>query len=166
MQTAKPTTYTVPAVPGSKRTSHRPYTHAVVGRRDGRCSAIIYAADLDANERRYRTWDGKHWDDWKRASEATAGQLYRNHNGFMVEAQQSVIDIGARFIGENPDRAAYIEAKAAERQECLRQMQGSQPGELAVLQWSMSHQNAMRSLTTHMRHHSDVRVVECVPVTK
>ena len=32
MATSKKTTYTCPAVPGSKRTSHRPYTHAVVGR--------------------------------------------------------------------------------------------------------------------------------------
>ena len=158
----KPTAYTVPEVPGSSRKSHRPYTHAVIGRPDSRCSAIHYAADLAKNEGQKRRWDAKNWDDWKRASEATVGQLYRNHNGFMVEAPDYAVRIGAEFIAKNPDRQAYIDGQAAERQAALEKMRAGTAGELQVLQWSMSHKNAMKSVVTHQHHHSDVRVVACI----
>lgn len=80
------TKFIVNEVPGAARSSERPYTHAVIGRRDGRCN--------------------------------------------------------------------------------LAKLQTSQPGELEVLQWSMSLKNAMKSVATHQRHHSDVRVVECQRVVK
>lgn len=160
------TTFTVIEVPGSKRASARPYTHAIIGRRDGRCSAVAMAADLAENEVKYVRWDAKNWDDWKRAAEATVGQLYRNHNGCMVEAKDYTVRIGSEFIAENPDREAYIAGKASERQTTLDNLRASEPGELAVLQWSMSMQNALKAVGTYRTHHSDVRVVECVPVVK
>jgi len=159
-------TYTVPEVPGSKRTSERPYTHAVIGRRDGRCSAIGIEATLATEEPKNRRWDGKSWDDSKREAEATAGQLYRNHNGYMVEASQFLVDLGTKFIAENPDRTAFIEKKAAERAAYLAKLKASEPGPLVVLQWSMSIKNAYRAIGTMSNHHSAVRVVECLPVEK
>lgn len=160
------TTYTVPQVPGSRRTSERPYTHAVIGRADSRMSAISCAEDLAKNEGKYRKWDAKDWDDRKRESEATAGQLYRNRNGFMVEAKAWLIESGAEFIGKNPDRAAYVAACAAHRQQRLEKLKAGTAGELGVLQWSMSEANARKSLTTWSHHHSDLHVVPCVPVEK
>jgi len=157
------TTFTVPQVPGSKRASERPYTHAVIGRRDSRCSAVTYAADLAANERKHQRWDGKLWDDEKRASEATVGQLYRNHNNFMVEASARVVEVAIKFIGENPDRQAYIDRMSAERQAHLEELKAGTAGELVVLQWSMSQANALKSTGTWCNHHSDVSVVPCVP---
>ena len=159
-------TFTVPEVPDSKRTSERTYTHAVIGRRDGRCSAVAYAADMAVNEPRSRKWDGKHWDDYQRAAKATVGQPYRNPNGFLVEARDYEVRIGSEFIAANPDRDAYVEAQAAGRQAYLARLQASTPSELQVLQWSMSFQNAMKSVASHQKHHSEVRVVECQPVTK
>lgn len=160
------TTYTVPEVPGSKRASARSYTHAIIGRRDGRCSAVAYEADLKANESKHHKWDAKHWDDRQRESVAVVGQLYRNHNGYMVEARDYNVRLGSEFIAKNPDRAAYIEAKSAERLAHLAMLKASTPGELEVLQWSMSLANAMKSVSSKQAHHSDVRVVACVPVVK
>lgn len=160
------TTFTVLEVPGSKRASARPYSHAIIGRRDGRCSAVAMAADLAENESKYVRWDAKNWDDWKRAAEATVGQLYRNHNGFMVEAKDYTVRTGSEFIASNPDREAYMAGEAAKRQSTLDNLRVAEPGELAVLQWSMSMQNALKAAGTYRTHHSDVRVVECVPVVK
>ena len=159
-------TFTVPDVPGSKRTSYRTYTHAVIGRRDGRCSAVVYAADLATNEPKARKWDAKHWDDCQRAAKATVGQRYRNHNGYMVEARDYEVRSGMEFILAHSDREAYVEAQAAQRQAYLARLKASTPGELQVLQWSMSWKNAMKSVASHQKHHSEVRVVECQPVTK
>ena len=160
------TTYTVPEVPGSKRASLRPYTHAIIGRRDGRCTAAGIEAKMAVEEPKNRKWDAKHWDDCKRGSEAVVGQLYRNANGFMVEARDAIIKIDAGFIAENPDRAAFIEKKAAERAAYLAKLKASMPGELEVLQWSMSLANAMKAVGSKQSHHSDVRVVACVAVIK
>lgn len=158
--------FTVLEVPGSKRASARPYTHAIIGRRDGRCSAVAMEADLAENELKYVRWDAKNWDDWKRAADASVGQLYRNHNGFMVEAKDCTVRIGAEFIVANPDREAYVAGEAAKRQATLNELRASEPGELTVLQWSMSIQNALKAVGAYRTHHSDVRVVECVPAAK
>lgn len=160
------TTYTVPEVPGSKRSSERPYTHAIIGRRDGRCSAVAMEATRAVEEPKNRKWDAKRWDDCQRGSVAVAGQLYRNHNGCMVEARESIIEIDVGFMAENPDRAAYIEKMAAERAAYLAKLKDSTPGPLEVLQWSMSLNNAMKATGTMRRHHSEVRVVACVPLEK
>lgn len=160
------TTYTVPEVPGSKRTSERPYTHAVIGRRDPRMSAIHRAADLARSEAKYKKWDGKHWDDYQRASVAVVGQQYLNHNNFWVEARDYNVELGQKFIEANPTRQGYIDSKSAERFAAVEAMKAGTPGDLHVLQWSMSLQNAMKAVGTHTKHNSDVRVVECVPVAK
>lgn len=160
------TTYTVPEVPGSTRTSERPYTHAIVGRRDGRCTAAGVEARMATEEPKNRKWDAKHWDDCQRGSVAVEGQLYRNFNGCMVEARAAVIKIDADFIAANPDRAAYIEKMAAERADYLAKLKASEPGPLVVLRWSMSFKNAFNALGSEAAHHSSVRVVECVAVEK
>lgn len=165
-KTGMKTTYTVPEVPGSKRGSERPYTHAIIGRRDGRCTAAAMEATRAVEEPKNRKWDAKHWDDCQRGSVAVAGQLYRNHNGYMVEARQAIIEIDAEFMAANPDRAAYIEKMAAERAAYLAKLKASTAGPLEVLQWSMSLSNAMKAVGAKCAHHSDVRVVACVPVEK
>lgn len=156
-------TFIVAEVPGAKRTSVRVYTHAIIGRRDPRASAVHYASDLRVNEARYRRHDAKHWDDEQRASIAVIGQPYVNHNNYVVPAKDYNIEFGQRFIAEHPVRAAYIAGGVAKRQEHLEELKLGTAGPLVVLQWSMSRRNAEKAVGTWCSHNSEVRVVECHP---
>lgn len=160
------TTYTVPEIPGSYRTSERPYSHAVIGRRSGKLSAITTEAHYKATATQSKRWDTKSWNDWKRASEATVGQLYRNHNNVMVVARDYEVEIGQKFMAENPTLEGYLEKLAAAHAKHVAALKASPDGELCVLQWSMSHKNAFKALGTFAKHYIDLRVVECTAVGK
>ncbi|WOB06514.1 hypothetical protein [Piscinibacter gummiphilus] len=159
-------TYTVVEVPGSKRSSERPYSHAVIGRRSGKISAITAEAHHKATAAQTKRWDTKSWNDWKRASEATVGQLYRNHNNVMVVARDYEVEIGQKFMAENPTLEGYLEKLEASRAKHIADLKASPDGELCVLQWSMSHKNAFKALGTFAKHHIDLQVVPCVVVAK
>lgn len=163
---ARSTTYTVPEVPGSKRTSPRPYTHAIIGRSSSQLSAIRYEADLKANGAKYARWDTKNWHDNKRLAECPSGGTYRNHNNYVTTASDELIKIGADFIAKYPTVESYLAHQKAEGEARVAKMKAVPDGELVVLQWSMSHANASKARSAYCKHHVDVRVVECVPVAK
>jgi hypothetical protein len=159
--TAK-TTFACAEVPGATRQSARPYSHCIIGRRDGATSAATQRARVIADAAQTKRWDTKHWHDAKRAAEATPGQLYKNSNGYMVEASQAVVDIYAKFMAQHPTLDGYLAHQAQQTEEYLQALQAEPTSELAVLQWSMSHKNAMKALGGFTAHHIDLRIVPTV----
>lgn len=160
----KVTHYTVLEVPGSKRSSHRPYTHAIIGRRCPGLSAIAYEDDLRKNAAKYTRYDVKNWHDEKRLAECPSGGTYLNHNRVMIAASDELIQIGKDFIAKYPTVESYLEHKKAESDAIIAKLKAEPDGELKVLQWSMSHKNALKAHGAWCKHHSEVRVVECFPV--
>jgi hypothetical protein len=158
--------FTVPEVPGSGRSSERPYSHAIVGRYNPHLVAAKARATHAKNAAQSRRWDAKNWNDWKRSSEATVGQLYRNHNGFMVEAKDYEVRIGKEFMAKYPTLESYLAHLESEHQGRLAALDAGQIGELQVLQWSMSHKNAVKAAGSFADTYSDLRVVEVVEATK
>lgn len=160
------TTYTVPAVPGSSRTSERPYTHAIVGRDSPALQAAHRAADFKANAAKYARWDAKLWHDNKRLAQCPSGGMYLNSNGYLTTPSDAVIKIGTDFIASFPTPEGYLAYLKAQREADVARGTAAPDGELAVLQWSMSYANAWKAHGTWCKTHVDVRVVECVPVAK
>jgi uncharacterized lipoprotein YddW (UPF0748 family) len=159
--------FSVPEVPGSKRGSaHRDYTHAVIGRHSGALEAANLIADEKANGAKYSRWDEKSWNDWKRCGDAVVGQLYRNHNNAMVVANDWQVELARDFIAKHPSLDTYLAHKKAERQGYIDKAKARGDGELGVLQWSMSHANAMKAAGSFAKRYVDVRVVPCVPIEK
>lgn len=150
------TTYTAPEVPGSSRSSERPYTHAVVGRRN------IAALRAYAPESAEYSHGKQTYDYYSKQVQVGAGNSYLYKTGecrpFMVTVKQEDYDRGVAFLAENPDRAAYVAKKLAER---MAELGTEDAGPLQVLQWSMSHANADKATGTFLnKGYVGVRVVE------
>ncbi len=160
------TTFTVLEVPGSKRASARPYTHAVIGCYDGKTTAAWARAEHAKNKDQTARWDAKHWRDAKRTAEAVDGQLYRNHNNYMVVATQAIIDIYKPFMEKHPTVESYLAHQEAEVLAYLAKLEAAGTGELVVLQWSMSQKNAMKAVGSFANQHIGLRVVPCVELVK
>lgn len=156
--------YTVLEVPGSKRSSQRPYTHAIVGRSFPTLLAIHSEREHKANARKRIAWERKHWADEKRLSECPSGGTYINHNNFRTTASDALIQIGKDFIAKYPTPESYIDHLEREFQDYIAKLKAMPVGELSVLQWSMSHSNAFKGQSKWVKSHADVRVVECFPV--
>lgn len=160
------TTYTVPEVPGSKRTSERPYTHAVIGYDDPQRRVAAWLADHEANGAKYRRWSIKNWQDNRRAAAVKEGEMYVNHNGFRVEARQAFIDIAAGFMAKYPTLEGYLAHEEQDFQDRVAAERARPNGPVVVLRWSMSRANASKGLSEFDRSYSGIKIVECVPVTK
>lgn len=156
------TTYGCAEVPGATRQSARPYSHCIIGRRDGATSAATQRARMQAEAAQTKRWDIKHWNDQQRASVAVVGQVYRNHNNAMVEARDYAVESGVKFMAQFPTVESYLAHQAAVSAEWLEKEQASGTGDLAVLQWSMSHKNAMKAMGSFTAHYIDVRIVPTV----
>lgn len=152
------TTFTVTQVPGSKRTSHRNYTHAIIGCRDGKVLAASTLAERRKNDQ--SRWNSKHWYDEKRAADATVGQPYKNHNGFSVIAQEYNVRFGKEFIAKYPTVESYLAKLKQDFDDMIAKLQAEPLGTLEVLQWSMSADNARKALGSWSKSHSHLEVVE------
>lgn len=157
--------FTVPEVPGSKRSSERPYSHAVIGRYSGEVAAANAEADMKANGKKYRSWDVKSWNNSAEAVKAKPGELYRNHNGFMVPMSESMLAIELKFMEKYPSLEAYLESKQAEHKGYVESLRAQGLGPLVVLRWSMSLANAMKSWS-EFPSYIELRAVPCVEVVK
>lgn len=160
------TTYTCPEVPGAKRTSDRPYSHAIVGRYSPALAAIQAEAYRAANKHQQNRWDIKHWNDEKRLSECPSGGTYVNHNNHRTTASDDLIKIGTNFIAQFPTVEVYLESLEAAHREWIAKLRAGKDGEIALLQWSMSFANAHKAQGTWCKNHSDVRVVETAVLEK
>lgn len=156
-------TYTVPEVPESKRVSARPYTHAIIGCRDPKVVVATMQANYTAKREQYRRWETKHWNDEKRAAEAVVGQKYLNHNGYMVEAKDYVVDAGKSFMSKYPTLESYLADLDRKHEESIQSELAQPKSPLSVLRWSQSHDNAKKALGEFEPYYSGLRVVPCVP---
>lgn len=157
--------FMVPEVPGSKRSSERPYSHAVIGRYSGEVAAANCEADHKANGAKYRSWEVKSWNDSARAAKAKPGELYKNHNGYMVKMSEDLLAIHLRFMEKYPSLDAYLAEKDAEHKAYIEKLRAEPLGPLIVLRWSMSRANAEKGWG-EFSCYVERRVVECVEVVK
>ncbi len=160
------TTYTVPEVPGSKRTSARPYTFAVIGYSDVTRSVARLRARNEAERTKTLRYLKQNWESWNRQANAAPGTTYVNHNGYLVTAKEPYIDIAKGFIERNPSLEAYIANTDAESEANLASIAAKGDGPLEVLRWSSSKANAEKGLYEFQDWYSDLRVVPCIPVVK
>jgi len=164
---AKKTAYTCPAVPGSLRTSHRPYTHCIVGRFSHPLAAAMARGVADATRTAERNRLAKDWAYYAADAVRTVGDVRINHNNYPMAVRDYEIEIAQRLVAEHPTAQAYIAAREANIEASIAQHhdgRGIEP--LGVLQWSMSEANARRALSTFSgRAYIDLRVVPVLVVT-
>jgi hypothetical protein len=160
------TTYTVLEVTGSRRTSERPYTHAVIGYYDQARMVAHQRAENAANRAKNIRWETKSWNDWKRVAAVKAGDMYVNHNGYRVAASQGTIDIATGFMAKHPTLEGYLAHLDAEFNAHMEEALAKENGSMVVLRWSSSAKNAAKGMSEFDNRYSGLRVVECVPVTK
>jgi hypothetical protein len=157
-------TYTVPEVPGSKRTSDRPYTHALVGRVD------VAAARRAAVSAGWDESDRTNYAFYRKLHDVGVGGVWSHTRGYEHKVDQRDYDGAKKIIDAHPTLDGYLLARREDRLNQLNEKYGatSQAGPLVVLQWSMSAANAAKAEGTwrSQRGYIAVRVVECVPVEK
>jgi hypothetical protein len=158
------TTYTVPEVAGSKRTSERPYTHAVVGQYN------LTLAREGAQDKGWIKGDTKNWTWHKESAAMKPGDLIHvtgSARPWSYPMDEKAHGEHVAFMAANPDLDAYVAKLKAGRLARIDKEYGEGPlGPVVVLQWSMSLKNASTKIGEHSKYHGKVRVVECVPVEK
>lgn len=151
---AKTTTYTVPEVPGSSRTSHRPYTHAVVGRRNlarERQQAADPATHNDLNN----------WQFYQKVLRVGLGGVWSERHGYTVD--QSMLDNAKRATEGCETVNDYVAKQIEWRLARINEVGTGPAGELQVLQWSMGVENARKGITATRREwYVNLAVVACV----
>lgn len=129
------------------RTSDRPYTHVVVGRRDIAAFRrfVASATEHKRHQAEYRYL--------RLCASVEPGAQYPE-GGFAVSRESH--ERGKATIAQYPAEHAYIEAKIAER---VAELGEADKGPEVVLQWSMSERAACKSISTHSTWNTDVRVL-------
>lgn len=90
----------------------------------------------------------------------------------MAKTTLTVLEVpGSSYSGHRPYTHAIIGrghgGVSADPQEEIKNARRAMPlSDVRVLQWSMSFENAFKAVGVWARHHSEVRVVECVAVAK
>ncbi|MGW8422795.1 hypothetical protein [Comamonas sp. HJ-2] len=159
---ATSTTYTVPEVPGSKRSSARAYTHAIVG------CVNAEQRRLDAKSEEARKNHAKHWSYHAEGAQMKEGDLIhvQSYKPWSYPVTQERVDQHVAFMKENPTQDAYVQKSVDAQLKRINDAYGEGPaGPLDVLQWSQSAANAQKGLSS-WKGLLGVRVVECVPVVK
>jgi hypothetical protein len=162
----KKTTFTVPEVPGSKRISGKPYSHAIIGRYDasmdvGKLRDVKMTDNSMALERETRYWNSQ-----KRAAEAAVGELCMNHANELTVADEWLVSSAQKWTQKYPTLDSYLAHLNQKREDIFAAELDLPRGELSVLRWSFSHENAERSIKAFSKRYRDIRVVRCVPVVE
>lgn len=157
------TTYTVTEVPGSKRSSARAYTHAIVGRVNAAaCRAV-------ANSEETRAQHLKNWNWHATEGKMKEGDLiHYNHSykPWSVPMTKERLDEHHAFLAKHPNGPDFVQYCVDAQVNSINARYGEgAEGPLEVLQWSQSATNAQKGLSS-WKHRLGVRIVECVPVAK
>lgn len=148
-------TFTVKEVEGSKRTSDREYTHAIIGR---------YDFDREFDRIAFTQGDeSNYWFGFDRCNKKAGDYVaYRSIGGGHIVTQQDIDratkDIAGRTLEQYKDDTLRYR-----REQCLyrQEIQGDL---YTVLRWSQSKQNAIKGLAEFEKFWKDLRVVEVVKV--
>ncbi|TAL72860.1 MAG: hypothetical protein EPN79_02125 [Burkholderiaceae bacterium] len=160
-------TYTVRGAEGT-RTSARPYTHAVIGRRSGPKVADAMQTRHDAEwpfeEKRARN----RYSVYVRNAKSSVGGLRINHSGYVTQCKDYEIELAKEAVERAPSADAYVAEKKLEALSAIERMRAEGIGDLLVLSWHHSRELAENALRQIEWAHTDVRVVPCVagPTTK
>jgi hypothetical protein len=145
------TNYTVLEVPGSSRTSARPYTHAVVAQYDNPAEAAHRDAELVYHQRKFWPRNYKHYQTWNIVNPSP----YSDRDGYD--------EILAAF----PTVEAYVADQTRKYNDKTAEIRARGIGELTVLTWSMSAANAEKGARSNQfRNYINKRVVACVVAEK
>ncbi len=148
--------FTVPQVPGSKRTSPRNYTHAVIGHfnHDKRIKQAAVLCKTDISNHNYSLMQSK----------MNAGDIYRSTyaDGSPCQwpMQKETIDRAKEYINKYPT----VEAMVAGRVKGYEDEKALYGGKFIVLRWSQSFKNASKGLSEFTEYYLDVQVVETVKI--
>lgn len=160
---ATSTTYTVPEVPGSKRSSARAYTHAIVGRVNA--AARRAAVQSEANREQHI----KSWNWHAKEGAMKVGDLIHytaTYKPWSVPMTKERLDEHLEFLAKYPTAEDFVQQRIAANLARINEVYGEgDEGPLEVLQWSQSAANAQKGLSS-WKALLGVRVVECVPVVK
>jgi hypothetical protein len=153
---AKKTIYTVPSVPGSKRTSARPYTHAIVGQHN-KIESRARVDNADYRKMLLKNWQYNFDTAQKKPGDLIHVQSYQPWSYALSEETHAAC---VAFIENNPNGPAFVEQEVAAR---LAAIGSEDAGDVEVLQWSMSQANAMKGTGKFQLSYVNVHVVQCVP---
>lgn len=148
------TIYTVPEVPGSKRTSHRPYTHAVIGRRNLALDRLV------AHDPAVAAQDAVNYRYHRSIVDMGIGEIWDERRGYRVDREMLERSRSALSGIETVNQ--WVAKHLAIRIASINRAGTGPAGDLEVLSWSMSAANAEKAATGWRRRHVDVRVVPCV----
>lgn len=156
--------FEVREVPGSRRSSDRDYSHAVIGRYDHSVAAAAEEAGWVAGRKKNVAWERKNWEYRAADAKRVVGEIRKNHSGFMMPVRDYEIEISAKFISENPSLDGYIARLESEFAARIAAMKAKPIDEFGVLRWSMSYKNAFNALGSFAAGFVDLKVVEVVRV--
>lgn len=152
--------YTVPGARGT-RTSARPYTHAVIGRRSGPkiADAMLarHLAEWPREEKRDRLWYAVYAGDVDRC----VGELRENHNGYVTPCSEINIEIARQVVERAPTADAYVAEKKREALSAIERTRAEGTGDLLVLSWHHSRELADKALPQIEWAHTEARTVQC-----
>ena len=139
-------TFTVPQVPGSKRSSKtRDYTHAVIAKFD----SDRYAAELDKRLAEIRTSkiNRSDFDYYTLCANAVVGETVYSTRGYTVKQEQAD---EARVVLARKGQTfeAYVKFLCDEEVEQTADVLRRKTGQWSVQTWSMSEVNARRAAAT------------------
>lgn len=150
-------TYTVPQVPGSKRTSPRPYTHAVIGRRD------LARERAHVTSTTFVELDRKNYDHHRHIVAVGVGGVWsRSRSGHGYVVTREMFDTATAAVSGCDTPEKYVAKLADFRLTSINRAGKGPAGQLEVLSWSMSAASAEKAAARHRRWFIDVRVVPCV----
>jgi hypothetical protein len=124
--------FTVLQVPGSKRQSHRNYTHAVIGifnwDRLIKETSIANSSDISNHEFQIYMSGLKEGDLW-------------GSDGPRWPARQENIDKAKEYLKKYPTIQDWISAKVSQ----VKEQRKKDGGKFRVLSWSQSYENALKA---------------------
>lgn len=157
--------FSVPEVPGSKRVSARPYSHAVIGRYSGLVGAELAEAAWEKDKAATLARAAKDWAFYAADAKRVEGEVRPNYNGYPMPVRDYDIRIAKERLEKTPSAEAYIAARVADHEAYVARLRAVGVAELAVLRWSMSLANAIKAAASFPSC-IEVRVVPCVEVIK
>src|SRR6187402_48838 len=130
-------TFTVKEVPGSKRQSDHIYTHAIIGEYDFDLALSIIEKHKVENERFYK----KDFAYYELCGNGIVGvTVYSKSSGYKIDQMQK--DKGLAIIEKYGNADNYANYKYKSQIDSLNLTRSKREGELVVLQWSRSAENA------------------------
>lgn len=155
-------TFTVPEVPGSKRSSFRDYTHAIIGQfnYDLQLQRVgeIYDVDI-SNFKYYKSISAKKAGDTELVTGCVTPWTRIIEQREIDECTRALVNSGCETAEQ------YAEKCRAKRiEDCLAD-KAKNEGKWAVLMWNQSYTNAIKSIGS-FKWYKNVKIVETKEVVK